>query len=68
LEVTEVAYPGYNDTDYQSVGKTMMSSTLVRETYEFVLQSPQETLRVQGNVVHNPNTDRIVSFNLQEVQ
>ena len=46
----------------------MMSSTLVRETYEFVLQSPQETLKVQGNVVYNPNTDRIVSFNLQEVQ
>ncbi|WP_339227451.1 DUF3889 domain-containing protein [Oceanobacillus sp. FSL K6-2867] len=68
LEVTEAAYPNFNVTDYNAIGKTMLSHSLVRETFEFVLQSPQETLRVQGIVVYNPNTDRIVSFNLQEVQ
>ncbi|MBP2078020.1 DUF3889 domain-containing protein [Oceanobacillus polygoni] len=68
LEVTEVAYPNYNVTDYNAIGKTMISSSLVRETFEFVLQSSQETLKVQGNVVYNPTTDRIISFNLQEVQ
>lgn len=67
LEVTQAAYPGYQVTDYKTVRKSRISDQQIRETYEFQLQSPQETITVQGNVIYNPNTDRIVSFDIKEM-
>lgn len=67
LEVTQAAYPGYQVTDYKTVRKSRISEQQIRETYEFQLQSPQETITVQGNVIYNPNTDRIVSFDIKEM-
>jgi len=67
LAVTQSAYPSYNVTDYRSVGKTEMSPSQIKETYEFVLQSPQETIKIQGNVIYNPNTNRVISFDLKEL-
>lgn len=66
LEVTQTAYPGYNIIDYRFVGKQQQSPQQIRETYEFILQAPQEKIRVRGNVVYNPSTNRVISFNLVE--
>lgn len=67
MEVIQTAYPGYNITNYASLGKSEVSTSQVKETFEFILQSPQGTIRVQGNVIYNPNTDRIVSFDIKEI-
>ena len=67
LGVVQTAYPNYNVTDYQSAGKTSISANQVKETYNYVLQSQQEMIKVQGNVIYNPNTDRVVSFDLTEL-
>ncbi|WP_147532844.1 DUF3889 domain-containing protein [Bacillus marasmi] len=67
LEVTQTAYPGYNIIDYRSVGKQQLSPQQTKETFEFTLQSPRERLKVRGNVIYNPTTDRVVSFDLVEV-
>ncbi|WP_156288712.1 DUF3889 domain-containing protein [Oceanobacillus salinisoli] len=67
LEVTQAAYPNYNVTEYNLIGKTRVSETQIRETYQFIVQSPQETLRVQGTVTYNTETNRIVSFDIKEV-
>ncbi|WP_085992886.1 DUF3889 domain-containing protein [Oceanobacillus senegalensis] len=67
LEVTQVAYPSYRVTEYRTVGKSRISESQIKETYEFVLQSAQEKIKVQGNVVYNPNTDRVYSFDIKEV-
>lgn len=67
LEVTQAAYPSYDVTDYKSVGKTQLSSTQTKETYELILKSPQENIKIRGNVIYNPNTNRVISFDLQEV-
>lgn len=67
LEVTQTAYPSYNVTDYSFVGKTEVSPTQTKETYEFILESPQERIKVQGTVIYNPITDRIISFDVKEV-
>ncbi|WP_248278439.1 DUF3889 domain-containing protein [Bacillus sp. DNRA2] len=66
LEVTQTAYPGYNIIDYRFVGKQQQSPQQIRETYEFILQAPREKIRVRGNVVYNPSTNRVISFNLVE--
>jgi hypothetical protein len=66
LEVAQTAYPGYNIVDYKSVRKTHVSPQQIKETYEFILQSPRERIRVRGNVVYNPTTDRVISFKLVE--
>ncbi|WP_404451565.1 DUF3889 domain-containing protein [Virgibacillus necropolis] len=67
LEVTQTAYPSYSITEYNTVAKTQLSPTQIQETYEFTLQSPQETITVQGNIIYNPNTDRVISFDIKEV-
>jgi hypothetical protein len=67
LEVTQVAYPMYNVTDYMTVGKTELSPTQTREIYEYTLESPQERIKVRGTVIYNPVTDRIISFDIKEV-
>ncbi|MBM7571237.1 DUF3889 domain-containing protein [Aquibacillus albus] len=66
LEVTQSAYPNYNVTDYSVVEKTQLSANQTKETYDFILKSPAETINVRGTVVYNPNTNRVVSFNLKE--
>ncbi|MGP4107118.1 DUF3889 domain-containing protein [Virgibacillus sp. L01] len=67
LELAQLAYPGYNVSEYNFIRKTQVSPTQTRETYEYILQSQQERITVRGNVVYNPNTDRIVSFDISEV-
>lgn len=67
LEVTQTAYPSYNVTDYSTVGKTELSPTQTREIYEYILESPQERIKVRGTVIYNPVTDRIISFDIKEV-
>ncbi|WP_099158229.1 DUF3889 domain-containing protein [Virgibacillus ndiopensis] len=67
LEVTQTAYPNYNVTEYNKIGETQLSSNQTQETYEYVLQSSQERIKVQGTVIYNPNTDRIISFDIKEV-
>lgn len=67
LGVAQSAYPGYNVVDYKSVGKTSISPTQTKQTYEFIMQSPQERLKVQANVIYNPNTKRVISFDLKEL-
>ncbi|MBP1950827.1 DUF3889 domain-containing protein [Virgibacillus litoralis] len=67
LELTQLAYPDYNIREYNFIRETQVSPTQTQETYEYTLQSQQETIKVRGNVVYNPNTDRIVSFDISEV-
>ncbi|MFD1040663.1 DUF3889 domain-containing protein [Virgibacillus byunsanensis] len=67
LEVVQIAYPGYSVTDYNKTGETQMNAAQKRETYEYMLQSPAENIKVQGSVIYNTDTDRIVSFDIQEV-
>ncbi|RKQ33899.1 DUF3889 domain-containing protein [Oceanobacillus halophilus] len=67
LEVTQTAYPNYQITDYRTIGKTKVSDSQMKETYEFSLQSYQEMIKVRGTVIYNPNTDRIVSFDIKEM-
>lgn len=67
LEVTQAAYPAYRVTDYKFVEKTEVSPTKTREIYEFILQAAQETITVQGTVLYNPQTDRVISFDIKEL-
>ncbi len=67
IGVTQSAYPGYNVTNYKYVGKTQISPTQTKQAYEFILKSPQEEIKVQGNVIYNPNTNRVISFDIKEM-
>src|SRR5690625_2321417 len=67
LEVTQVAYPSYQVTDYQLVEKTEVSPTQTKEIYEFILQSSQEQIKVRGTVIYDPKTDRVISFDIKEI-
>jgi len=67
MNVTQTAYPNYQISDYKSVSKSEVSANQTKEVYEYVLKSQQETLTVQASVTYNPNTGRVVSFDLKEV-
>jgi hypothetical protein len=67
LAVTQAAYPGYNVTDYKFVGKTDVSPTQAQQTYEFVLNRNQHQMKVQGKVVYDINTNRVISFDIKEM-
>lgn len=67
LEITQVAYPGYNVVDYSFLGRERIDANRIRESYEFVVRSPREELTVHGTVVFNPTTNRVISFNLEEL-
>jgi hypothetical protein len=67
LNITQTAYPGYHVSDYQLIGKSQISPTKTKQTYDFILQSPQRTIKVQANVIYDPNTKRVISFHLNEV-
>ncbi|MUK90406.1 DUF3889 domain-containing protein [Ornithinibacillus sp. L9] len=67
LEVVQTAYPNANVTEYNTVEKSQVSATETKETYDFILQSPEGQMTVRGNVVYNPQTNRVISFDLSEV-
>ncbi|MFC4560192.1 DUF3889 domain-containing protein [Virgibacillus kekensis] len=67
IEVIQVGYPNYNVVEYDKTGETQLAGNQIRETYEFVLESPQERITIRGTVVYNAATDRIVSFDIREV-
>lgn len=67
LEVVQVSYPGYNIVEYNALRKTQLGSTRRKETYEYILESPQEQLTIHGNVIYDKNTDRIVSLDIKEI-
>ncbi|RYG71834.1 DUF3889 domain-containing protein [Lentibacillus lipolyticus] len=66
LKIAQTAYPSYQVTKYHFINEKLISSQQKQETYEYTLQSPQERITVQGTVVYNPKTDRILSFNIRE--
>ncbi|WP_188207508.1 DUF3889 domain-containing protein [Alkalibacillus aidingensis] len=68
MEIVRVAYPGYNIVDYEFVGSEEVAENRVSETYNYVVESPQERVTVQGHVVYNPRTDRVISFDLEELE
>ncbi|WP_010530752.1 RlpA-like double-psi beta-barrel domain-containing protein [Lentibacillus jeotgali] len=67
LEITQTAYSGYNITEYNFVNKTQESPSRTRETYEYSLQSVQETITVRASVVYNPGNNRVISLDIKEV-
>ncbi|WP_112181995.1 MULTISPECIES: DUF3889 domain-containing protein [Paraliobacillus] len=67
LEVTEVAYPNYNITEYNFVKKTNPAPNQTKEIYHYILQSPQERVKIQGTVIYNSNTNRVESFDIKEI-
>ncbi|CQR46337.1 hypothetical protein BN1058_00590 [Paraliobacillus sp. PM-2] len=67
LELIQVAYPNYNVVDYSFKERTKPNQNQTKEIYEYILQSPQEKLKVQGIVKYNPETERVLSFNIKEV-
>ncbi|WP_067841706.1 DUF3889 domain-containing protein [Amphibacillus sediminis] len=67
LELAQVAYPSYQVSDYQFVSRTQPSANQVKEEYDYVLQSMQETVRVRGTVIYNPTTERVIAFDIKEI-
>ncbi|GAA0451596.1 DUF3889 domain-containing protein [Alkalibacillus silvisoli] len=68
IEVLQVAYPRYEVTDYEFVGEEEISIERRRETYEFIVESDEERVKVRGRVEYNPQTNRVISFDLEEVE
>jgi hypothetical protein len=67
LEIVQVGHPGFEVTDYKAVSKTKISPTRTRETFDFILHQKQEELKLRGNVVYNPQTNRVISFDFAEI-
>ncbi|GAA0444699.1 hypothetical protein GCM10008983_22650 [Lentibacillus halophilus] len=66
LKITQTAYPSYQVTEYQLTDETQVSPEKNKETYQFRLQANQERMTVQGTVIYNSETDRIISIYIQE--
>lgn len=62
----QLAYPNEALSNYDPVDMMRTETGQVRETYDFMLDAEGETRMVRGEVVYYPETDRIVSINLQE--
>lgn len=66
MGMAQTAFPGYSITNYTAKERTELSDNQIKETFEFTLQSPQETLKVEGTVTYNPVTNKIISFDFKE--
>lgn len=66
MGMAQSAFPGYSITEYKAKEKTELSDDQIKEVFEFTLQSPQETTKVEGTVTYNPVTNKIISFDFKE--
>ncbi|WP_416150439.1 RlpA-like double-psi beta-barrel domain-containing protein [Salipaludibacillus sp. HK11] len=62
--IVQTAYSEYTITNEQLVEQIEVTADRVREIYEFTLQSTEEEITVKGQVVFNPNTNRLISFDV----
>ncbi|WP_142303575.1 DUF3889 domain-containing protein [Evansella halocellulosilytica] len=67
LRIVQTAYTGYDVLDYTRTEETEVSPTQIIETYEYRLQSPEETISVRANITYNPQTNQVVSLDLTEL-
>ncbi|MFB4162266.1 DUF3889 domain-containing protein [Alteribacillus sp. JSM 102045] len=65
--ITQTAFPSYYVTNFRAVGKTPLNPHQTKETYNLLLQSPQEAKQVRGNVVYHTNTNQVIAFDIQEL-
>lgn len=68
LPVVKVSYPGYEVTDYEFVEKEKLAEDRTKETFDFIIESPEEILRVRANISYNPETERIISIDLNQYE
>ncbi len=67
LELVQTAYPNASVTEYNTVSKVEMSPTQTKETFEYVLRIQNEEIKVRANVIYNPQNDRVISFDFNQV-
>ncbi|MFA9455676.1 RlpA-like double-psi beta-barrel domain-containing protein [Halalkalibacter sp. AB-rgal2] len=65
--IVQSAFPNYQIINEELMEEEAIDTSHVRRTYELMLQSPQESIRVQAKVNYNPTTNRVISFDLQEL-
>lgn len=68
LEIIQVAYPNYNVIDYSFVEREQLNMNLIKESYRYIIRSVNEEITILASVVYNSATDRVVSFNLEELE
>ncbi|ALX47896.1 hypothetical protein AOX59_04330 [Lentibacillus amyloliquefaciens] len=66
LRIVQSAYSGYSVAGQTFIGKTEESPTRTEETYEYQLQSGQETITVRARAIYNPRNNRIISIDISE--
>lgn len=67
LNIIQVAYPNYNVVNYYLEEKTEVNTNQVEAVYHFTLQNSQGQLNVRGTVIYNPSTNRVISFNVEQM-
>lgn len=66
LGLTKNIYPNYNVVDFKFVSSQKISKTKTKETFDYILQSPQKKLKVRVTVIYNPKTEKIISINFED--
>ncbi|SDH27568.1 rare lipoprotein A [Alteribacillus persepolensis] len=66
--IAQTAYPNLYVGGYAPVEQIDISAERTKETFEITLHSPQETKKVRGNVIYESDNQRMVSFDIEEMQ
>ncbi|SFD77697.1 rare lipoprotein A [Lentibacillus persicus] len=64
--IVQNAYGSYQITGQSFIGKTEDDGRMI-ETYEYQLQSAQESIVVRARAIYNPHNNRILSIDITEV-
>lgn len=67
LHVVRTAFPDYQPVDYQLISKTKVSDNAEKETYKYRFQHGQQSIEITGEIIYDPNTNRIRSIQMKEV-
>lgn len=67
LEIVQTSYPDGKVLEYNHMGSTKAGSEQIQETYDFILQSPKDKITIRGEVIYNPNKERVISVNIKEI-
>ncbi|MFD1849888.1 RlpA-like double-psi beta-barrel domain-containing protein [Oceanobacillus bengalensis] len=67
ISVVETAFPAYTVSNYEHVGKSGGSSSQTKDSYEFMLESPQGSKHIAGDLVYDANTNDVISLLIRQV-
>ena len=68
LNAVKVQYPGSDVSEYEYLGRNIISDTETKDTFDFVVKKNATKKLVRAYVTFNPKNNQLINLQIKEIQ